>query len=92
MWEAERTLLSATIPKMTPAAKAEGPRIRGCDHRLKNRKLFSESRRDMGFPHDIKGRDVARFLIEQGLEVLEKRRGAKGAESKLREKQDSQAA
>ena len=43
----------------------------------------------MGFPHDIKGRDVARFL---SLEVLEKRRGAKGAESKLREKQDSQAA
>ena len=28
----------------------------------------------MGFPHDISGRDVASFLIEQGLSVLEKHR------------------
>jgi hypothetical protein len=30
----------------------------------------------MGFPYDISGRDIACFLIEQGLAVLEKHRGA----------------
>ena len=29
----------------------------------------------MGFPYDVNGRDVVRFLIEQGLGVLEKHRG-----------------
>jgi hypothetical protein len=28
----------------------------------------------LGFPHDVTGRDVIRFLIEQGLAVLEKHR------------------
>jgi hypothetical protein len=28
----------------------------------------------LGFPHDVPGRDVLRFLVEQGLEVLEKHR------------------
>jgi hypothetical protein len=30
----------------------------------------------MGFPHDVNGREVLHFLIEQGLEVLEKHRRA----------------
>ena len=29
----------------------------------------------MGFSHDLNGRDVVRFLIEEGLGVLEKHRG-----------------
>jgi hypothetical protein len=28
----------------------------------------------MGFPHDLNGRDVLCFLVEQGLAVLEKHR------------------
>jgi hypothetical protein len=31
----------------------------------------------MGFPYDVSGRDVVRFLIEQGLSVLESHRGPK---------------
>jgi hypothetical protein len=34
----------------------------------------------MGFPHDLSGRDVARFLIEEGLAVLEKHRTHKNNE------------
>ena len=37
----------------------------------------------MGFPYDISGREIARFLIEQGLAVLEKHRGRKDVDSRL---------
>ena len=36
----------------------------------------------MGFVNDLSGRDVLCFLIEQGLAVLEKHRGAPGATPK----------
>jgi hypothetical protein len=39
----------------------------------------------MGFPHDLNGRDVLCFLIEQGLSVLEKhRRGEPEAKGPIR--------
>lgn len=31
----------------------------------------------MGFPYDLSGRDIVRFLIEEGLSVLEKHRTTK---------------
>ena len=37
----------------------------------------------LGFPHDLTGREVVRFLIEEGLGVLEKNRSS---EATCREK------
>jgi hypothetical protein len=52
----------------------------GSDHTMKETltiEVPSGTRRRleiMGFPHDLNGRDVLCFLIEQGLAVLEKHR------------------
>jgi hypothetical protein len=39
----------------------------------------------MGFPYDVSGRDVVRFLIEEGLGVLEKHRNTAGGQVDLAE-------
>jgi hypothetical protein len=46
------------------------------DRELITIEVESETRRRLatiGFPHDLELKDVARFLIEQGLTILEKR-------------------